>query len=259
MHEKEVTLMKKENIELSSWLKFVDDEWAARGADKEQPFPNNIIEHIPNLREISIEGGEPFANKKILDLLDLCIDNNLLDLKIVTTTNLTSLTDRVIEKLSKMNNVHLWVSWDSLDAERFKFIRFPAVYDHFIKNLHKLENTNVRINFSYTLSVFNIFDVVDTLREFENHDVDEIVFKPVVAPNYFSPRYLTTEQKQQVINSLNQYTTSRKELQQAIDETIHLLSFDEGDFTSIVAERTRMLNVYDQLRGTDYKKLFPYL
>ena len=67
------------------------------------------------------------------------------------------------------------------------------------------------------------------------------------------------EQKQKVITSLNTYSTPNADLKNAITETIHLLSIDEGDFSSIVDERTRMLQVYDTIRGTNYKQLFPYL
>lgn len=258
-HEKEVSLMQESGIELSSWLTFVDTEWGNRSAEKNKPFPTTILNHIENLTEISIEGGEPLINKQLISLLDYCIDNNHLDVRIVTTTNLTSITDDIINKLSKMTNVHLWVSWDSLDAGRFNFIRFPAKYEYFQNNIRRLMQLSIHVNFSYTLSVFNVFDIVDTLIEIEKYPTAEIVFKPVVAPNYFSPRYLTVEQKQKVITSLNTYSTPNADLKNAITETIHLLSIDEGDFSSIVDERTRMLQVYDTIRGTNYKQLFPYL
>lgn len=259
LHETEVNKMREQKIELTSWQLFVEREWQDRGRDSSQPFPKTIMDSVNNLKEISIEGGEPFVNKQMLDLLDHCIDNDLKDIKIVTTSNLTSLTKRVIDKLAQLNNVHLWISWDTLDSERFRFIRYPADYNHFQKNLKRLIATGIHINFSYTLSVFNALDVVTTLTELERYSVEEIVFKPVLAPNYFSPRYLDLKTKAILIKSLCEYKTTNSVLQRSLAETIYLLEQDENDCDAIVQERTRILTVYDQLRNTDYKKLFPYL
>jgi MoaA/NifB/PqqE/SkfB family radical SAM enzyme len=268
LHEKEVNVMKEQNIKLTTWLQFVDDEWKDRGADKDSQLPQHIIDHMSNIKELQIEGGEPFANKKILHLLDYFINNDLLDVKLVTTTNITSLTDKIIDKFDKLNDVNLWVSYDTLDPHRFNFIRYPADYNHFMKNLNRLMDTNVNISLSYTLSIFNIEDCVDTLRDFEKYNdrLHEVFFRSVFAPNYFSIRYLEPTQKQQTKQRLIDYLTTstsplleRGVMRQGITDAINILDDDEGDYSSIVKERTYILETYDKLRGTDYKKLFPYI
>ena len=267
-HEKEVNIMKKQNIQLSSWLEFVESEWTDRVGDKNDTLPVNILEHMQYLRELQIEGGEPFANKKILNLLDYLLENNLKDIKIVTTTNLSSFTNIILDKLSKLNDVNLWVSYDSLDPERFNFIRYPADYNHFTKNLEKLSKTNINYSYSYTLSCFNVKDCVETLKRFEqdNDRLHEVFFRSVLAPNYFSIRYINVEDKRQLHSELTEYLNTSKTtllsrgiLKQGILDAISLLERDEGDYSEIIRERTYMLDTYDKLRGTDYKKLFPYL
>ena len=48
-------------------------------------------------------------------------------------------------------------------------------------------------------------------------------------------------------------------MKQGILDIISLLEMEETDYSSIVQERTYILETYDKLRGTNYKKLFPYL
>lgn len=265
-HEKELEQLKEHKVELTRWLTFVDNQFSIHGVDK-TVLPDHILSYMKNLDELSIEGGEPFANKMMLEILDYFIENNILDVKLVTTTNLTSLTDKLIDKLAKLNDVNLWISYDSLDDAIFNFIRYPANYNHFLKNLELLKGTNCKINFSFTQSIFNVFETVEVLKDFEKYNdiLGEVVYRCVIEPKYFSIQYLSREQKDKAKELYTEYLNSnsplleRGGLKQGLIDAINLCDLPDSTDPVIIEERYRMLEAYDKIRGTDYKRLFPYL
>lgn len=265
-HEKELEQLKEHDVKLTKWLSFVDSQFSIHGVDKTK-LPDHILSYMSNLKELSIEGGEPFANKVMLELLDYFIDNNLFDIKLVTTTNLSSLTDKLIDKLSKFNDVNLWISYDSLDDEIFNFIRYPANYKHFLKNLELLQKTNCKINFAFTQSIFNVFETATVLKKFEKYNdiIGEVVYRCVIEPKYFSIQYLDKELKEKAKQIYLAYLNtdspllSRGGLKQGLNDAVNLCDLPEVETSDIIEERYRMLNAYDKIRGTDYKRLFPYL
>jgi hypothetical protein len=87
-------------------------------------------------------------------------------------------------------------------------------------------------------------------------------------PNYFSIRYLETEQKEEIIKLVEQYLEKSKDylIWKDLPATYNQLSTIKeqlvstvDNFKEVVKERTRVLKMYDKERDTDYKSLFPYI
>jgi len=98
----------------------------------DQTFVDQLTEFVPHLEEIRFNGGEPFAQKIVLDICDMVADINP-GLKINIATNGTVYNKRV-EKILRQNNVHLNVSIDSLIKERYEAIRINANFDQLMTN-----------------------------------------------------------------------------------------------------------------------------
>ena len=86
-----------------------------------EKFVNELKEFIPHLTELRFNGGEPFAQKIVLDICDIVAEINP-GLKINIATNGTIMNSRV-RHIMDYNNLHVNVSIDSLIPGRYAQIR----------------------------------------------------------------------------------------------------------------------------------------
>ena len=95
-------------------------------------FIEQMREFIPSLSELRVNGGEPFAQKILLDLLDVVAQLNP-TLRVNIATNGTVYNKRVQEILDKCN-IHLNISIDSLIPERYEEIRVNGSFETLMNN-----------------------------------------------------------------------------------------------------------------------------
>ena len=98
-----------------------------------------MISQLQNLEAITFRGGEPLINPahfKILELLKSTGQSSGISLSY--TTNLTQLSDRLLDLWKNFKSVEVWVSVDGID-EVNHFIRFPSSWSVLTKNLQKLD------------------------------------------------------------------------------------------------------------------------
>ncbi len=95
-------------------------------------FVEQLREFVPHLTEMRFNGGEPFAQKVVLDICDMVAEVNP-GLKINIATNGTVYSKRV-KKILSQNNAHINVSIDSLDPQRYSEIRINGKLSDVFKN-----------------------------------------------------------------------------------------------------------------------------
>lgn len=97
-------------------------------------FVEELREFVPHLTELRFNGGEPFAQKIVLDICDMVAEVNP-GLKINIATNGTVYHSRA-KKILSQNNTHINVSIDSLDHDLYSKIRINGklqdVFDNFM-------------------------------------------------------------------------------------------------------------------------------
>jgi radical SAM protein with 4Fe4S-binding SPASM domain len=98
----------------------------------DETFIEQMKEFIPHLTELRVNGGEPFAQKILLDLLDAVAEIKP-NLKVNIATNGTVYNKRVQSILDKCN-IHLNISIDSLIPERYEEIRVNGDFKLLMKN-----------------------------------------------------------------------------------------------------------------------------
>lgn len=101
----------------------------------DEKFIEELKEFIPHLKELRFNGGEPFAQKIVLDICDVVAELNP-SLKINFATNGTVYNKRVEHILDKCN-IHLNISIDSLIPERYEAIRINGKFDVLMENFAK--------------------------------------------------------------------------------------------------------------------------
>lgn len=271
-HEKEVNQWKEQNVVLPQWLQFVEDN-SKDIFYKGDYISENLDVLLKSKVKLEIQGGEPLISPVTHKILDYCIEHGYTDINLLVTVNLIGLTDKMLDKLSKFTDKSMWVSWDHIEAEKFKFIRYPAHYPSFRENLDRLRtNGNLVLGVSTALSVFNILDIVDILLVIEkyaqdnNFVWDDIILRIVHRPDYFSFEYLEKEHKEIAYKKIKDFLSTDRQilakdrhLFRTLNEVCNLLLTEPDNFLEVVKERTRVLKLYDKSRNTDYKKLFPFI
>ncbi len=98
----------------------------------DKSFIKQMKEFIPHLTELRVNGGEPFAQKILLDLLDV-VSEVKPNLHVHIATNGTVYNKRVQSILDRCN-IHMNISIDSLIPERYEQIRINGSYETLMNN-----------------------------------------------------------------------------------------------------------------------------
>ena len=118
--------------ELSSGIRKNRDKLPPLPMIYDDSFREQLHEFIPHLTELRFNGGEPFAQKIVLDICD-DVAKIKPGLKIVMATNGTVLNKRV-KHIMNNNNLHINISIDSLIPERYEKIRINGNFDKLMIN-----------------------------------------------------------------------------------------------------------------------------
>jgi MoaA/NifB/PqqE/SkfB family radical SAM enzyme len=282
--EKEIVLWKSKKEQLPQWLNYIDeydvpDEIRDVRSLSVKSTPEKVIAQLePALSqcyELELVGGEAFVNPFTNELLEYCINKGIAkNISIQTISNLSLINKKQVNLMKQFKSVDLTASFDHIDEEKFYFIRHPASYSEFRKNFDSLRaDDTIKLKISTTFSIFNIFDIDKIFDEFES--IRQSINKPltinfnlVSEPNYFDIKYLEESQKIQLSNKISSYIEKNRNYKIFCEnpstlgyvETIpNYIKETPGDFSSVVKERTRVLDLYDKTRNTDYKKLYPFI
>jgi MoaA/NifB/PqqE/SkfB family radical SAM enzyme len=282
--EKEIVVWKSKQEQLPQWLNYIDqydvpDEIKDVRSLSLKSTPEKVIAQLePALSqcyELELVGGEAFVNPFTNDLLEYCITKGIAkNISIQTISNLSLINKKQVELMKQFKSVDLTASFDHIDVEQFYFIRYPASYTDFRKNFDSLVNSDViNLKISTTFSIFNIFDIDRIFDEFET--ISQSLSKPltinfnlVLEPNYFDIKYLEETQKAELTNKISAYIEKNKHYKIFCEnpstlgyvETIpNYLKQIPNDFDTVVKERTRVLELYDRTRNTNYKQLYPFI
>ena len=121
--------------ELSSGIRKNRDNLPPLPMIYDDSFREQLHEFIPHLTELRFNGGEPFAQKIVLDICDDVARINP-SLKINVATNGTVINKRV-RHIIENNNLHINISIDSLIRSRYEEIRINGNFNKLMVNTTK--------------------------------------------------------------------------------------------------------------------------
>ncbi len=270
LHESEVRTWQSKNIKLPALLDYIEitykNENQQYRIDKNNcdGILENLRSILPNLTTLRLVGGEPLINPFTFEIVDKLIHLGYAkELELEIITNLSVLNDSFIKQLEQFKSVQLTCSYDHVDPVKFHFIRYPASYTEFKHNFDKILKSNINVSISTTFSIFNIFDIDQILDEFEKLALP-ISFNYVIDPDYFSIKYLNTAQKIEVVKLVDtvlkkdyKIFANNNNLVNYLRDIDKLLYAEQHDYEHVVAERTRVLALYDTTRKTNYNEIYP--
>tara|TARA_B100001113_G_scaffold349760_1_gene345697 strand:+ start:4680 stop:5822 length:1143 start_codon:yes stop_codon:yes gene_type:complete len=127
-------------------------------------FVQSIVDNILEYKSILIKGGEPLYDKRCIAFLHKVADLHP-TVKTVIVSNITTLTPRMIDTLSKLKNLELNFSIDGIGSI-YNWIRgfdWNEVDKNF-KTLMQLGNVSIDVN--VTVSLWNIHLLADMIKHF---------------------------------------------------------------------------------------------
>lgn len=168
-----------------------------------QSFIEQLKEFIPHLEELRFNGGEPFAQKIVLDICDVVAKINP-GLKINIATNGTIYNKRV-RHIMDVCNLHINVSIDSLDKQRYSEIRINGDLDVVLKNFHLFNKYCADNNRNLSVMVNpmrnNWAEMCDFVDFCEQHKV-HLWFNTIMYPKHLAIHSMPAEDLNNVYNTM---------------------------------------------------------
>ena len=190
--------------ELSSGIRKNRDKLPPLPQIYTQEFVEQLREFVPHLTELRFNGGEPFAQKIVLDICDMVAEVNP-GLKVNIATNGTVYSKRV-RKILEQNNTHINISIDSLDPKRYSEIRINGKMEDVHKNfaLYK-EYCGTTKNLSVMVNPMrnNWFEMVDFLK-FTDENNTSLWYNTILYPKEWAIWNLSAQALEEIYNGLRQ-------------------------------------------------------
>jgi organic radical activating enzyme len=165
----------------------------------------NELSNYKNLKEIVIDGGEPFLYNGFPDLLNSLSDNKNLSFYTglgVDSRRLTAQLDRIQYK----EKVTAVISAETCD-QLYEFTRYNNTYQRFLENLKILQD-HMTVKFSSVLSNLTIHGLVNFVNQFPDHDS---AYNFCTDPDFLNINVLDDETKDHLVNSISDSSVRLKD------------------------------------------------
>lgn len=157
-----------------------------------------LLKNISENRRLKFLGGEPTIMPEVHDILDILLDNDITDVPIQFTTNLTNVNRKFLKKLERFTNISFNYSIDGT-GKTVEYIRYPVNWDAIKQNILEYEKIASYSAISYTLQAYNLHNLKEFLSWADDVGVKvniNMVSQPdwdsvFVLPQYYREKYLT--------------------------------------------------------------------
>jgi organic radical activating enzyme len=130
----------------------------------------------PHLKEVTITGGEPFLNDRLITLLEKLKD--ITEIKIFTGLGVNKIRfKKMLDKISNYKNICLSISVESTQ-ENYEFNRFGNTWQHFLECLEIIKKLGIQYQFFTTYSNLTVLDYVKFNKLYTNEKPLNIVYEP---------------------------------------------------------------------------------
>lgn len=183
-----------------------------------------ILDKLVNLKAVQFAGGEPTINDAVMFMLKRLIDQGRSkDITLGFVTNLTGISDEMLEIWNQFSTKHVTISIDGVGKVN-EYIRYPFTWKKVTSQLDQLkaiakEHGNYHIGLSHTVTSLNLLTFGDMVKWWETQVQDEgsgiLKSLPHIQcvnnPSYFNPAYAPKELKEKtrlMLDDLQNYLKS---------------------------------------------------
>ena len=145
--------------------------------DQAAQFLNHIV---PRSKWIKLQGGEPFAQKNIRDVIE-----NFNNVILAVTTNGTVLDERLYNALAQLPRVEISISVEAIGNAN-DIIRYGSDWNDIKINLLRLKQLpNVDVQINHVLQITSVFFLADVLQFCEDNNI-YLHLNKLYKPEYLS-------------------------------------------------------------------------
>lgn len=170
------------DIEPNNWCNFKCDHchvthWSKPKNELSVEKFEQITNQFPNLLLVKVQGmGEPFLNKSTINMLEMLDKDGI---AATITSNGSVLTEKLIQRLSRLRYASISFSMDGATKNTFEGIRIKGNFDKVTANIKKLTSvcTNLKMAFWVVLSNQNIDECEQIISVAKDVGVDEVTFQ----------------------------------------------------------------------------------
>jgi len=226
--------------------------------DKWQQLKNNTTETL----HFDLYGGEPWLIKKQWEFINHLIETGQSkNVSLNYATNGSVHEDYYFtEYFSKFKKVTLLYSADGIE-DTFEYCRYPGKWDKFKDNILKAKQFKEDgiiewIAVAYTISAFSIYNVIDSLNFYKEHDIP--VWFNMVNEDEFKPGLLPKSAKTEILNHITDNWKPDFNLVDNVD-----LLFFESELTKHIDKKwqdlfVQKINARDAYRENKLSDILPF-
>lgn len=237
-----------------------------------------IVDKLTNLKAIQFAGGEPTINDAVTFLLKRLIEQGRSkDITLGFVTNLTGISDEMLELWRQFSTKHITISIDGVDKVN-EYIRYPFTWKKVTSQLEQLkkiakQHGDYHIGLSHTITSLNLCTFGDLVKWWETQVQDEgcgiLKSLPHVQcvnnPSYFNPIYAPKGLKEKTGVMLDELQTYLKSVNleekylPAIENIRTNVVNHKVDEKLRMAHWRRMRDFVEPLDAYRNRKIFDYL
>jgi sulfatase maturation enzyme AslB (radical SAM superfamily) len=171
---------------------------------------DQIIDLIPSLKKVYMTGGEPTLIQNNFKFMNECIRKGRRDIVLFFNTNCTNVNKKFTSLIGQFGRVNINASVDGVGAVN-DYIRSPSHWEQISANVETLaQMPNVHLGLTPTVQVYNVFNLVDTLKWVDTLNTKYrknifVDFLINVHPSHLSVTILPDEIRNKVANDLIEY------------------------------------------------------
>jgi len=254
-------------------------DWITPNWFTEENIPN-LIDNLPNLSAIQFLGGEPTINEPHIFLLKRLIEQGRAkNITLGYVTNLTGVSDELLELWSHFSTKHITISVDGVGPIN-EYIRYPFSWNKVVSQLDNLkeiakQHGNYHIGLSHTVISLNLLTLDSLIDWWETQiETNSSILKSlphiqcVNNPDYFDPIYMPNEMKEKAKDTLQrviQLSTDRnlgEKYTPAINNILNTVinkQVDTDTQTTKWLEMQKFVTSLDKHRNRNIFDYIPYM
>ena len=186
------------------WDFFSSSKFAPVKFSEYELIVQDILDNIEKVQKIHITGGEPLQLPNHWKLIERIPAEHAKNIDLVYDTNLTELRYKnhsVFDVEEKFRSVYWGVSCDHYE-DKLSCIRYPIDVKKFENNLKEMIDAKFNVNLQVTISLLNIFDLIEINRYYTEKFEVNVNFNSIVdTPDFLSIKNLPKDIKQKLLKT----------------------------------------------------------
>ena len=233
-----------------------------------------ILKYKDSIRLLHFNGGEPFMQTEVHEILDVLLKHNLQkQIKIWSHTNGSIKKYKGVDVVEDYlqywgDNCEISLSHD-LHNSKGEYVRFGLVTKKWEENFQRITDANILINIHTSYNIFNCLYVNDLFDYYTKHLGHEGNLSLVP---WYNPKPFTASLAQANAEILYKANDQLNEMQMRLGKGIKNIAWNTRELRNFLNikwskdqlehQKTRFvksISKFDQLRGTNFVETFPEL